>query len=91
MSRFLQFDSLTLCPIDAVTIIREELLQEHIDRDNAYHEGVFDELATYLDDDEETWLKQCTNNFKHYLLPLFILFRYNFIKFVKTCLIFKNL
>lgn len=63
MSRFLQFDSLMLCPIDAVTIIREELLQEHIDWLNAYHERVFDELATYLDGDEETWLKQCTNKF----------------------------
>ncbi|MFQ7112979.1 M24 family metallopeptidase C-terminal domain-containing protein [Hallella bergensis] len=63
MSRFLQFDSLTLCPIDAVTIIREELLQEHIDWLNAYHEGVFDELAPYHDDDEITWLKLCTNIF----------------------------
>ena len=61
MSRFLQFDSLTLCPIDAVTIIREDFLQEDIDWLNAYHERVFDELAPYHDDDETTWLKLCTN------------------------------
>ena len=63
MSRFLQFDSLTLCPIDAVTIIREDFLQEDIDWLNAYHERVFDELAPYHDDDEITWLKLCTNKF----------------------------
>ncbi len=63
MSRFLQFDSLTLCPIDAVTIIREEFLQEDIDWLNAYHERVFDELAPYHDDDEITWLKLCMNKF----------------------------
>ncbi|MGI6243350.1 MAG: M24 family metallopeptidase C-terminal domain-containing protein [Prevotella sp.] len=51
MGRFLQFDSLTLCPIDTVPIILEKLLQEDIDWLNAYHERVFDELAPYLDDD----------------------------------------
>ena len=90
MSRFLQFDSLTLCPIDAVTIIREELLQEDIDWHNAYHEGVFGELAPYLDDDEITWLKLCVNNFLTLFHTPSMYFQYNFIMFVKMQLTVGN-
>lgn len=58
--KFLQFESLTLCPIDTAPIIREELLQEEIDWLNAYHERVFSELAPYLDDEEKEWLREHT-------------------------------
>ncbi|MGI6243351.1 MAG: aminopeptidase P family N-terminal domain-containing protein [Prevotella sp.] len=58
--KFLQFDSLTLCPIDTTPIIREELLQEEIDWLNAYHERVFNELAPYLDNKEKEWLRDHT-------------------------------
>lgn len=58
--KFLQFESLTLCPIDTTPIIREELLQEEIDWLNAYHERVFNELAPYLDDEEKEWLREHT-------------------------------
>lgn len=58
--KFLQFESLTLCPIDTAPIIREELLQEDIDWLNAYHERVFNELAPYLDDEEREWLREHT-------------------------------
>jgi Xaa-Pro aminopeptidase len=57
---FLQFDSLTLCPIDTTPIIREELLQEEIDWLNAYHERVYRELAPHLDADECSWLRKAT-------------------------------
>lgn len=69
MSRFLQFDSLTLCHIDAVTIIREEFLQEDIDWPSTYHEGVFGELAPYLDDE-----KNGVKTVYKYILTLFTLF-----------------
>ncbi|KXB47175.1 Creatinase [Bacteroidales bacterium KA00344] len=60
--KFLQFESLTLCPIDTTPIIREELLQEEIDWLNAYHERVFNELALYLDDEEKEWLREHTKS-----------------------------
>lgn len=60
--KFLQFDSLTLCPIDTTPIIREELLQEEIDWLNEYHERVYNELAPHLADDEKAWLKAATRS-----------------------------
>jgi Xaa-Pro aminopeptidase len=60
--KFLQFDSLTLCPIDTAPIIREELLQEEIDWLNEYHERVYNELAPHLDEDEKAWLKTATRS-----------------------------
>ena len=54
---FLQFESLTLCPIDKAPIIREMMLQEEIDWLNQYHQRVFDTLAPHLSDDEAAWLQ----------------------------------
>ena len=56
--QFLQFESLTLCPIDKVPIIREMMLPEEIDWLNAYHQRVFDTLSPYLSDDETAWLQE---------------------------------
>ena len=56
--QFLQFESLTLCPIDTAPIIKELLLQEEIDWLNQYHQRVFDTLSPHLDDEEKEWLKQ---------------------------------
>ena len=55
--RFLQFESLTLCPIDKAPILKEMLLQEEIDWLNAYHRQVFDTLSPHLSDDEADWLR----------------------------------
>ena len=55
--QFLQFESLTLCPIDKAPIIREMMLQEEIDWLNQYHQRVFDTLAPHLSDDEAAWLQ----------------------------------
>ena len=55
--QFLQFESLTLCPIDKAPIVKELLLQEEIDWLNAYHQHVYDLLSPYLDDEETAWLK----------------------------------
>lgn len=57
---FLQFDSLTLCPIDTVSIDKSMLLQEEIDWLNDYHARVYRELAPHLNDEEKAWLKDAT-------------------------------
>jgi Xaa-Pro aminopeptidase len=54
---FLQFDPLTLCPIDLTPIVREEMLPEEISWLNAYHQRVYDTLSPYLDDDHRVWLR----------------------------------
>lgn len=56
--KFLQFESLTLCPIDKTPIVRSMLLPEEIDWLNAYHQHVFDTLSPHLDDDETVWLRE---------------------------------
>ncbi len=56
--KFLQFDSLTLCPIDKTPIIREMMLPEEIDWLNAYHQRVYDTLSPHLDEEEKAWLRE---------------------------------
>ncbi len=56
--KFLQFDSLTLCPIDKTPIVREMLLQEEIDWLNQYHQRVFDTLSPHLNPEEVAWLRE---------------------------------
>jgi Xaa-Pro aminopeptidase len=55
--QFLQFESLTLCPIDTTPIVKELLLQEEIDWLNQYHQRVFDTLSPHLNAEETAWLK----------------------------------
>ena len=54
--KFLQFEPLTLCPIDKSPIIKEMLLEEEIDWLNTYHQRVFDTLSPHLSEDEKMWL-----------------------------------
>ena len=56
--KFLQFDSLTLCPIDKAPIVRELMLPEEIDWLNAYHQRVYDTLSPHLAADEVAWLRE---------------------------------
>jgi Xaa-Pro aminopeptidase len=56
--RFLQFESLTLCPIDKGPIVSEMLLPEEVEWLNAYHQRVFDTLAPHLDAAEAAWLQE---------------------------------
>ena len=58
--QFLQFESLTLCPIDTTPIVRELLSQEEIDWLNQYHEMVFEQLSPHLEADEREWLRAQT-------------------------------
>ena len=56
--KFLQFESLTLCPIDKAPILIDLLLPEEIDWLNDYHQRVFDALSPHLSDDEIAWLQE---------------------------------
>ena len=56
--KFLQFESLTLCPIDKTPIIKEMLLQEEIDWLNQYHQKVVEILSPHLCDSEAAWLQE---------------------------------
>ena len=56
--QFLQFEPLTLCPIDKSSIIKEMLLAEEIAWLDHYHEYVYDTLAPHLDVEEAAWLRE---------------------------------
>ena len=56
--KFLQFEPLTLCPIDTRPIIKEMMLPEEIEWLNQYHRRVFEQLSPRLDDDEMEWLRE---------------------------------
>ena len=55
--KFLQFESLTLCPIDTAPILTDMLLPEELSWLNAYHQRVFDTLAPHLSPAESAWLR----------------------------------
>lgn len=57
--KFLQFESLTLCPIDTTPVVKEELLPEEVAWLNEYHQHVYDVLAPHLDDEgDKEWLRK---------------------------------
>jgi Xaa-Pro aminopeptidase len=55
--QFLQFEPLTLCPIDKSPIIADMLLPEELSWLNAYHQRVFDTLSPHLSPSESAWLR----------------------------------
>ncbi|MBO7128924.1 MAG: aminopeptidase P family protein [Prevotella sp.] len=55
--KFLQFKSLTLCPIDKSPIVVEMLTREEIDWLNGYHQHVCDTLSPHLTSEENEWLR----------------------------------
>jgi len=54
--RFLQFEPLTLCPIDKTPIVKEMLSEEECLWLDDYHRHVFEVLSPYLEDNERAWL-----------------------------------
>ncbi len=54
--RFLQFEPLTLCPIDTEPIILDMLAAEERDWLNAYHKTVYDRLSPHLAGEDLAWL-----------------------------------
>jgi len=58
--KFLQMESLTLCPIDVSPIDIKMMLPEEVEWLNEYHQLVFEKLSPYLDEEEKKWLKDAT-------------------------------
>ena len=58
--RFLQFETLTLCPIDTTPIDASLLTKEEKEWLNDYHQMVYDRLSPYLDEADRQWLRDAT-------------------------------
>jgi Xaa-Pro aminopeptidase len=58
--KFLEFETLTLCPID-LRLIDDKLLLAH-ERDwlNTYHKRVWREIGPQLSGEVKAWLKEAT-------------------------------
>lgn len=57
---YLEFETITLCPICTKGIIKEMLTAEEREWLNDYHRKVYDVLAPALDEEEKAWLKEAT-------------------------------
>ena len=57
---FLQFETLTLCPIDTAPIDVEMLTEDEIQWLDNYHKMVFHRLSPHLDGDDLAWLREAT-------------------------------
>ena len=55
--RFLEFECVTLCPIDLAAVDPTMLSKREKDLLNAYHEKVYQELSPYLPREEQLWLR----------------------------------
>lgn len=59
-AEYLEFESLTLCPIDREPIIADMLTAEERGWLNDYHRRVYESLSPYLTSEEKAWLeKEC--------------------------------
>lgn len=59
---YLKFETVTLCPICKKGIIKEMLTADEIEWLNKYHQTVYEKLAPSLNQEEQAWLKEATNN-----------------------------
>ena len=57
MGEFLQFETLTLCPVDKKPIVKTMMTDEEVQWLNVYHHTVFERLSPYLNDEETEWLR----------------------------------
>lgn len=57
---FLQFETLTLCPIDTAPIDVEMLTEDEIQWLDNYHKMVFQRLSPHLDGEDVAWLREAT-------------------------------
>ena len=58
--KFLQMESLTLCPIDLTPVDFSMLQPEEIEWLDTYHRDVFEKLSPYLEGEDLEWLKEAT-------------------------------
>lgn len=57
---YLEFETITLCPICKKGIIKEMLSAEELQWLNNYHRKVYDQLSPTLNAEEKMWLKEAT-------------------------------
>lgn len=57
---YLQFETITLCPICKKGIIKDMLSDEEIKWLNDYHQKVYETLSPELEENERSWLKEAT-------------------------------
>lgn len=58
---FLQFEPLTLCPIDTAPIRMDMMANDEMEWLNNYHKHVYEELAPLLEEEEREWLREATH------------------------------
>lgn len=58
--KFLQMESLTLCPIDLTPVDFSMLQPEEIEWLDTYHRDVFEKLSSYLEGEDLEWLREAT-------------------------------
>ncbi|MBQ8486313.1 MAG: aminopeptidase P family protein [Prevotella sp.] len=58
--QFLQFEPLTLCPIDKRPVVVGMLTPEERQWLDGYHQTVYNRLSAHLSADEQAWLRQAT-------------------------------
>lgn len=58
--KFLQMESLTLCPIDLTPVDFSMLQPEDIEWLDTYHRDVFEKLSPYLEGEDLEWLREAT-------------------------------
>jgi len=58
--QFMEFEILTLVPIDLDAVLPEEMTAEERKYLNDYHRRVYETLALHLPDEERVWLKEYT-------------------------------
>lgn len=59
---YLQFETVTLCPICKKGIIKSLLTKEEIEWLDKYHQTVYEKLSPSLNKEEQAWLKEATSN-----------------------------
>ena len=64
LGEFLQFDALTLCPIDTAPIDVSMLSDEEVEWLNSYHRRVYDAIAPHVSMDEREWLREATKEIR---------------------------
>lgn len=60
--KFLQMESLTLCPIDLTPVDFSMLQPKEIEWLDTYHRDVFEKLSPYLEGEDLEWLREATRS-----------------------------
>ena len=58
--QFMEFEAVTLVPIDLDGIDPELMDRKEKEYLNSYHKKVYDEISPFLNEDEKVWLKKYT-------------------------------